>query len=415
MHYSVAKNESGACVSRWILGSMCLLYLSGCVAPRVIEYTSFHGREFSERTAPAKIQATPAAELLKGGYLLIGYIDLRRNVRTCYDDNQCVNHSDVLPAHDELQREAAQRGGDVLTLLEDRTVIEKNNKSHCTSTSSSVIMVDKTPQVITTCTAYRTVPGKLEAKISRALIWRHDPEGARGEANARAIDAALKTIEASQRADESKTTASGSSFFTGLFPSAGKKNNAPTAEMDPLSEQVLMGIRNNDTRLLYALARDGKLQKWKDEKSRTALMVAILADRDEAARTLLAIDPGLEQRDTSGLTAMHYAVGRTNLSFVKQMAKAGHPLLQKTKQGVSLLYFSAWNPKIEVFEWLRQQGLDPRERAAEKETLLIVAASAGNETLLRRLLELDVEVNLQDSGGFTALMGAAAKAQLGPG
>lgn len=408
MHYSAAKGGSPG-FGQMFQWSICLLLLCGCVPPRVLEYTSFHNRDFSERRTPARIQAVPVAELLKDGYLLIGYMDLRRNVRTCYEDNQCENHSDTLPSNDELQREAAQRGGDVLTLLEDRTVIEKREKTYCTSSSTTVITIDKTPQIITTCNAYRSVAGKLEAKISRALVWRHDPEGARGKANAQAIDAALKTLDASYRADESRTA--GGSFLSSLF-SGAKNQETPRTEPDQLGEQILTGIRNDDARLLYALARDGKLQKWKDEKNRTALMLAIAAGRPEAARTLLAIDPGLERLDNAGLNAMHYAVARADVAFIKEMTKAGYDIRQKTSQGTSLLYFSLWNSKTEVFEWLHRQGLDPRARGVEKETLLMGAADAGNEALLQRLLGLGVEVDSQDKNGFTALMVAASRGQL---
>ncbi|MBI3546072.1 MAG: ankyrin repeat domain-containing protein [Gammaproteobacteria bacterium] len=413
MHYSAVTNERRG-QHRWMLRSLfgACLFLGACVAPRVLEYTSFHKHDFPARTEPAKIQTTAAADLLKNGYLLIGYIDLRRNLRTCYEDNQCENHSDISPAHDELQREAAQRGGDVLTLLEDRTVIEPRNKSYCSSTTTTVVTIDNMPRTITICASTHNVAGKLEAKISRALIWRYDPEAARGEANAQAIDTALKTIEASYRADETKA-AGGGSFLANLFPNSNKKTKPPTAETDVLGEQILLGIRNNDVRLLYALARDGKLQKWKDEKNRSALMVAILAERLEAARTLLAIEPGIERRDDNGLSALHYAVARADVGLLKEMVKAGYDLRRKTGQAPPLLYFSPWNPKMEVFEWLRQQGLDARERTADNESLLQVTADAGNETLLRRVLELDPEINLQDKHDITALMAAADKARLG--
>ena len=100
-----------------------------------------------------------------------------------------------------------------MTLLEERTLIEQNDKSICTNWSTTTIMIKGKPQTTTQCSAYRSIAGKLEAKISRALIWRHDPAAAAGEANARAIEAALQTLETVQRAEQAKELRSRSSFF----------------------------------------------------------------------------------------------------------------------------------------------------------------------------------------------------------
>lgn len=417
MHYSPANRiyrssnqRPGLILRRGIFLCLCMAVLLACVPHKVVKYTSFHEREFSERKELAAVQSASTGELLKNGYLLIGYIDLHRNVRTCYEDSQCVRHSDATPSNDELRREAARVGGDVLTLLEDRTTIEQNDKSICTNTTSTVISVtNNIPQVVTTCVAYRTVPGKREAKISRALIWRLDPEAARGEANARAIDAALKTLEAAYSTDSPRSENAPGSSTSSLPSPFTKDGKAAPGNTDPLSMQVLLGIRNNDTHLLYTLARDGKLQNWKDEKGRSALMVSILAEKFEATQTLLAIDRGLERRDANNMTAMHYAVGRADLPLVQKFAAAGHNLRQKTPEGLSLLHFSLWNPKLEVFEWLVKQGLDPRERLDQGTTTLMAAASSGNEALVRRLLDIGVEINLADVNGVNALMNAAAK------
>jgi len=50
----------------------CVVLATACVAPKVVEYKSFHERKFSVRSKPAEIQKKSTAELLDGGYLLIG-------------------------------------------------------------------------------------------------------------------------------------------------------------------------------------------------------------------------------------------------------------------------------------------------------------------------------------------------------
>jgi hypothetical protein len=174
---------------------LAIFVFTGCVAPKVVEYKSFHNRTFSVRNKAAEQQQKSTSELLAGGYLLIGYIDLRRNIQTCYDDNYCVQHSTTPPARSELLLEAAHRGGDVVTLLDERTVLERNDRSDCTGYYTYTTMVNNKPIVNTSCRSYKVTPGKLEAKISRALVWRYDPDAAVSDANAKAIEQALQTLE----------------------------------------------------------------------------------------------------------------------------------------------------------------------------------------------------------------------------
>lgn len=385
---------------------VCVM-LAGCIPPQVVQYTSFHERDFSQRNQPATLQQKPAAELLNGGYLLIGYLDLRRNVRTCYEDGQCVAHSDPIPSNDDLLSEAASRGGDVVSLLDERTVIEQRDKSICTNTYTTVIMVNNAPQVSTHCSAYRTIPGKIEARISRALIWRLDPEAARGEANAHAIDVAMKTLEAAYREDEAKTTVA-----TGSTLSGAAKTSGQNANMDELSREIYRAIGDNDTRQLYRLARDGKLQAWKGDNDRSALMTAISADRFDAALTLLAIDRGLDRRDSNGYSAVNYAAARGNLSLLQELIKAGYDVRQKSTGGASLLFSAIYNPNQDNFQWLLGQGLDPKERTKQDETLLMAAAAAGQPKSIERLIALGLDVNQGDQNGATALMYAAYRGQL---
>jgi ankyrin repeat protein len=388
---------------------LVLAALSGCVPPRVVHYTSFQDREFSQRHQPATLQEKSAAELLNGGYLLIGYLDLRRNLRTCYENGQCVNHSDTLPSREELLAEAALHGGDVLTLLEERTLIERHDKSVCASYHTTTTMVNNVPQVITSCASNRTVAGNMEARVSRALIWRYDPDAARSDANARAIESAMRTLEAAYRADESKVVAGTAS--KGSNPAATKTGGEVQRALDPLSAQVYRAIDQNDAPSLYRLARDGQLQAWRDEKGRTALMLALFSDRVDAARTLLAIDSGVGRRDDLGLDALHYAAGWGDLAMVQALVKAGHDVHGKTKDKANLLFYAAFNRRIEVFDWLYAQKLDPHMVTTDGETLLIAAGSAGNQAVIQRLLALGLDVNATTHSGQSAVMFAARSGQ----
>jgi len=171
-------------------------WISACVTiPLEIEYQSFSNSDYSSRSVPAKIVKGKLSDLLDSQYLLIGYLDVRRNIRKCYDDNTCKDISDVMPSESDILQQAADRGGDLVFILETRTITEKISKSVCTNMSYSTSVVNGIVQVIPTCSASRTINGLLDAKVSRALIWRKEPARATPEANAAAIEKALKTLE----------------------------------------------------------------------------------------------------------------------------------------------------------------------------------------------------------------------------
>ena len=66
-----------------------------------------------------------------------------------------------------------------------------------------------------------------------------------------------------------------------------------------------------------------------------------------------------------------------------------------------------------VAAWLHKGGgVDARCAEHADQTLLMVAASGGQEAVVRMLLQRGASVNLQDSNGITALMTAADKGNL---
>jgi len=171
-------------------------WLAGCATvPLEIKYQSFNNREYSSRSVPAKIVKGKLSDLLGSQYLLIGYLDVRRNIRKCFEDNSCTDISDVMPSENDILQQAANRGGDLVFLLETRDITEKTSKSKCTSMSYSSTVVNGIVQVIPTCSSYQTINGLLDAKVSRALIWRKEPSLATPEANAAAIEKALKALD----------------------------------------------------------------------------------------------------------------------------------------------------------------------------------------------------------------------------
>ncbi len=177
------------------LGFLISILAACTIVPVEIKYKPFSELSYSNRISPARIYNGDIADLLDSDFLLIGYIDVRRNIRKCYEDNACKTVTDGMPSEKDVLVAAAQRGGDLVILLEDKDISEGITKSVCTSTSVNTMTVNGTVQVYTVCDAYLMVRGRLESKISRALVWRRNPDSAGIEANTRAIGIAMQTLD----------------------------------------------------------------------------------------------------------------------------------------------------------------------------------------------------------------------------
>jgi ankyrin repeat protein len=391
---------------------VCIFVFTSCITPKVVEYKSFHKQSFSSRKQPAELQETSTAELLASGYLLIGYMDLRQNIKTCYVDGTCVQHSSAPPQRTDLLIEAAKRGGDVVIILDERSIRERNDRTECTGFYSYTTTVDGKSMVHTNCLGYRTTQGTIEAKVSRALVWRYDPEASVSETNANAIERALLTLETvADKADtaSAKAFAANSSFDRSSAPN----RPAESQGAKELSQRVSEAIRYNDRDTLAKLTKEGKLKNWSDEEGRSPLMFALSADRMDAAKTLATLDPELARADRSGKSTFAYALMYGDRELIEQLSKAGHnPKAKVPTTNSSYLFYAIINPDTAALDYLLAQGIDIHERDAKNNTALMIAAEFGRIGLLNRLLKMGFAVEQRNNDGQTALMCAARGEQL---
>jgi ankyrin repeat protein len=383
---------------------LCALIFTGCIAPKVIEYKPFHNGGFKARARSAQLQDASAPDLLGGGFLLIGYMDLRQNIRSCFEDGACVAHSTAPPVVDDLLQEAARRGGDIVTLLDERDVRERTSKSECTSFYASTMMVDGKPIVTTTCGNYKYTNGTLEAKTRLALVWRHEPDMAVDDANAVAIEKALQTLEAV--ADSSaKATPDKRSASTPNWDAPSHDKESPLASEE--NQRIFAAIRYNDSFAMKSMARDGVLRKWSDEEGRSPLMVALVYDRKNSALTLAGIDPEIDRKDKEGKNVLMYAAMLGDKPLFERLLKAGYNGKAEGPNSTPLLFYAISNPDTAIFDSLVAAGADLRKQDASGNTALMMAAEFGRARLVRKLLAQGFAVEQRNKFGQTALMMAA--------
>lgn len=193
-----------------------LLFVTGCgINPSELKFEPFHKKEFSSRDKKASVVKNTAMDLITDGHVLIGFIDLRQNIESCFPDTGCQNIRESLKVHEdeeeyevfsqsekkqpsreeELQFEAAKVGGDKISMLQDVKIETGISKQICNYYNTFSYTIDGKVYTSTTCGSYRTVYGTLHSKIKRALVWRFEPSLAGSKANIDALKVALNTID----------------------------------------------------------------------------------------------------------------------------------------------------------------------------------------------------------------------------
>ncbi len=371
--------------------------LNGCVTNKTVEFTSFHKERFTPRKL-ADMQDRSTADLFLDGYLLLGYIDVERNIQACYETGRCDQQGDVTLTEEELCKSAARKGGDVVTLLEEKTVVRPTVYSYCISSYTQMIKSGDTQIPVQICTSYATVNGQQEVEISRALVWRYSPELAFSDANTQAIERALETLET--LVDEEEASRGLANFKNAEERELGETNKG----------QVEDAIRAERLDELEVLHRTGALASWLDEDGRTPLMYAFYVRRLDAAKKLLALNPGLNDRDQYSNNVMVYALSNGDEKLLDAVLAAGHRIEDYHPNGTPLIFFATNNPL--ALYWLLAKGADSQLTDERKWTLLHNAASKGNADTIRFLLQQGFDPNQRDINQLTPLMAAAIKGRL---
>ena len=393
--------------------------LSGCVQPRVLKYESFQHKSFSKRSKPAEYyQGSPEA-IMRDGFLLIGYIDLKRNIRACYDDFTCRNISSEYPPRTELQSEAAERGGDRISLLEERIGLEKVTKSVCNSYTTQTYTIDGKVYTTTICASYSHYKGHREVKISKALVWRYEPQLATPEANLGAIHQAMDAMakaygvnpEKPQVADAGTPTSDYLDLLSNTYTDTRETaSNLFGGSRAASKTGLLKAIDDNDPKAIRKeIAARGR-HKWTATQRRSALVLAIMSKKREAINTLL--DNGFYEldRDSRGYRPVAYAAVKDDLLTVKRLVALGSKVKGLDNKKQTLLHSAASGKGSTTTAWLLKQGLDPDRFSANGFTPLMRAVYNGNLGAARLLLKAGANANARvKKTGSTVLMGAAAK------
>ncbi|XP_014673040.1 PREDICTED: histone-lysine N-methyltransferase EHMT2-like isoform X2 [Priapulus caudatus] len=189
---------------------------------------------------------------------------------------------------------------------------------------------------------------------------------------------------------------SSDSRYSVVFSESGKTFSAATLPLGPdrkeletiLSTWEEDSMRQIKNKSLYSAARAGDVEK-----------VLILLG--------LGMDPTTRYEEASNGTALHVAAEKGNVVITHLLIQAGACVNVIDDRLRTPLMDAADNNRVKVMKYLLMAGAFTDTRGEDSMTCLHLAAKAGNLEAVVYLIESGkLNVNLQDEGGWTALIWA---------
>jgi len=153
--------------------------------------------------------------------------------------------------------------------------------------------------------------------------------------------------------------------------------------------------------------------KIADKEGNTALMIAAGGKNTDLINTFLSKANNVNAVNKNGESALTKAVASGRFCFVALLLEKGAKADIVDKDGNNLTYywFNSFKPNDESFAekqtLLTNAKVDFKATQSKGATLLHIAVDKGNVNLVKKAIELGVNLNTQDEDGNTALHKAA--------
>ena len=196
-----------------------------------------------------------------------------------------------------------------------------------------------------------------------------------------------------------------------LFLIAGM---SPEVRNDAGETPLLLASRYDHAQAARALLEGGADVNARDKRGFTPLMRAVLNGSVETVQTLMAFKPDLNAQttdpdpDTSGSTALMYAVAKDRKEVVDMLLDAGADINESDVYVGSALTWAAYYDREDLVADLLDRGADPNVLNNVGGTPLIVAATKGSTRIVQMLLDHGADPGTKSKDGKNALGWAQA-------
>lgn len=203
-----------------------------------------------------------------------------------------------------------------------------------------------------------------------------------------------------------ETAAAGDVWGVNAFLAAGINPNVRNEKGETI---LITASAKGDVAMVRALINGGADINLGDVlDGHTALMHALIKQRDEVTQLLLDRNPHLNIQSRFGMTALMIAVYRSP-QFVPAMLEKGADINLMDKDGETALVRAVINNRTEIAKDLLAMGANPNVQNRLGATPLNFASALGNTDLVRALLDKGANPTLKDEKGRTAQSIAAER------
>jgi len=173
----------------------------------------------------------------------------------------------------------------------------------------------------------------------------------------------------------------------------------------------LQAARENDSDTLRRAIAEGSPIDSRDERGRTALLIATHANAIEAARILIAAGADVNLKDDLNDSPYLYAGAEGRLEILKMTVAAGADLSSVNRYGGTALTPAAHHGHVDVVRYLLTTGIPVDHVNNLGWTALMEAVILGDggptyQTIVRLLLAAGADRDIADFDGITPLQHA---------
>ncbi|MDE1762442.1 MAG: ankyrin repeat domain-containing protein [Candidatus Micrarchaeota archaeon] len=174
---------------------------------------------------------------------------------------------------------------------------------------------------------------------------------------------------------------------------------------DKEAANAMLLSADSEAEVLRALKLGADIEA-KNEREKTALMVATECCDGDLVVVLSKLGADLNTSDMRGNTALMYAVVAVERLFEIRrifLEADGVDLDATNKDGCTALMWAAWNGQLDSVSMLLDKGADINLRDLKGTTALMYATSLGYSDIVRVLLERGADTKINNNDGKTAL------------
>ena len=178
-----------------------------------------------------------------------------------------------------------------------------------------------------------------------------------------------------------------------------------------LDDNLLKQSEAGNQQEIRKLLEQGAQVDASNPKGSTALMLAANNGHLQAVKLLLSKGADVNAANENGSTALMVASYKGKLEIAKLLLSKGASVYAGTDGGVTALSAAKEANHKDVVKVLELYGA--RRAETEPEGQLIAEASAGNAEQVKKLLDSGVSPNISDPQGWTPIIHAAGRGQIG--